>query len=41
MTPRFNRVQPWYFYFEVLALGFLPVEPLAGASVHTRFGITE
>lgn len=24
VTPRFNRVQPWYFYFEVLAIGFLP-----------------
>ncbi|HEY6199060.1 MAG TPA: glycosyltransferase family 39 protein [Candidatus Binatia bacterium] len=24
LTPRFNRGQPWYFYFEVLAVGFLP-----------------
>ena len=30
MTPRFNRVQPWYFYFEVLALGFLPWNLLLG-----------
>jgi 4-amino-4-deoxy-L-arabinose transferase-like glycosyltransferase len=24
LTPRFNRGQPWYFYLEVLAIGFLP-----------------
>ncbi|HEY1267074.1 MAG TPA: glycosyltransferase family 39 protein [Candidatus Binatia bacterium] len=24
LTPHFNRVKPWHFYFEVLAVGFLP-----------------
>jgi 4-amino-4-deoxy-L-arabinose transferase-like glycosyltransferase len=24
VTPHFNRAKPWYFYFEVLAVGFLP-----------------
>jgi hypothetical protein len=24
LTPRFGRIQPWYFYFEVLAIGLLP-----------------
>jgi 4-amino-4-deoxy-L-arabinose transferase-like glycosyltransferase len=24
LTPQFNRGQPWYYYFEVFAVGFLP-----------------
>ena len=41
LTPRFHRVQPWYFYFEVLAIGFLPWTTLLALPYSRESGLQD
>lgn len=41
LTPRFHRVQPWYFYFEVLGIGFLPWTALLALPYSRESGLQD